>query len=121
MALARNMMSGGLSGGQCTAINGRVATGLTAAGTTQATALAITADHNIFGTVASSSGARLVAANIADSQSVYNGGANALTVYPPTGAQINGVAVNGGVLISPNTYCNFTCITATRWIANLSA
>ena len=121
MALGKNMMQGGLSAGQVSAINGQIASGLTATGTTQGTALAISADINSFGTVASGTGAKLFAAMPGDSQIVYNGGANALTVYPPTGARINGVAVNGGVALGTNTFCEYFCVSATQWIGDMSA
>lgn len=121
MALARQMMGGGLSSGQARAINGSVATALTAAGTTQGTALAINAGTAVFGTVAASSGAILPSCEISDEVFVYNGGANALTVYPDSGAQINQVAANGGVSVGTSTAILFKRITSTRWIAVLSA
>jgi len=68
------------------------ATALTAAGTTQSTAYECTNALNAFGTVAAGSGAILDSNSAAgDSQLVYNGGANALRVYPPSGAQVNGL------------------------------
>jgi hypothetical protein len=121
MALAKNMMGGGLPGGTADAINGSVATGLTATGTTQGTALALGADINFLGTVASSTGAILYAGQSGDSQIVYNGGANALTVYPPSGAKINNASTNAGVSLATNTFCQYHCVSSTQWIANLSA
>lgn len=121
MALGKNMMQGGLSAGQVSAINGQVASSLTAAGTNQATALDITADINFFTTVASGTGCQLYAAMPGDSQIIYNDGANALTVYPPASAQINSVGTNNGVLVGTNTFCEFHCVSATQWVADLSA
>ena len=121
MALAKKMMGGGISAGQAKAINGDTASALTAAGTTQGTGYAINAGCVVFSTVAASSGATLPACEIADEVYVYNGGANGLTVYPDLGAQINGVAVNGGVTCPTATAMLFKRITTTRWIAMMSA
>lgn len=121
MALARNMMGGGLSAGQAKAINGSVASALTATGTTQGTGYAINAGAVVFGTVASGAGATLPSCEISDEVYVYNGGANSLTVYPDTSSQINAVAVNGGVQCPTATMMFFKRITATRWIAMLLA
>lgn len=71
----------------------------TAAGTTQATAAAIASDLTVFTTVAASAGARLPAAGASDDFVVVNGGANALTLYPPVGSKINNGTVNAGVSI----------------------
>jgi hypothetical protein len=65
---------------------------LTATGSNAATALSLTADFNIFGTVAASTGAMLPAAEGQPDQVIYNGGANALSVYPQTGEIINGLS-----------------------------
>ena len=122
MALARNIMKGGWSAGNAKAVNGAVATGLTAAGTTLATALALTADSNVLATVASGSGVSLPSAEIGDSCEVYNGGANAVTVYPDTtSVQINALTAGNGFLLATNTMCYARRVTATRWVVNLSA
>ena len=52
---------------------------------------------------------------------IYNGGANALTVYPPSGAKINGLATNAGMLLATNTACEFYCLSTTQWTGILSA
>lgn len=122
MALALNIMKGGYSAGSAKAINGNVATALTAAGTTRATALALTADTNVIGTAAAGSGVSLPSCEIGDSCEVYNGGANAVTVYPEAaGSQINGLTAGNGFLLATNTMCYARKITSSRWIVNLSA
>lgn len=122
MALALNIMRGGYSAGSAKAINGAVAAGLTAAGTTLATALDLQADTNVIGTCASGAGVSLPSCEIGDSVEIYNGGANACTVYPSTTSeQINGLTVGNGFLLATNTMCYARKITSTRWIANLSA
>lgn len=119
--LASKIMGGGISFGAAKAINGDVATGLTGAGTNQATGLALKAAVNVFGTVAASTGAVLASCEISDQQYVYNGGANALTVYPDSGSSINQLSANAGVSLAPNTAILFKRITTTRWIALMSA
>lgn len=121
MALAKQMMGGGVSSGQAKAINGSVATALSGAGTTQGTATAINAGTAVFSTVAASAGAILPSCEVSDEVLVYNGGANTLTVYPDSGSQINAVATNGGVSCPTNTAMLFKRITTTRWIGMLSA
>ena len=121
MALAKDIMGGGFSGGQATQIAGSRATGLTAAGTTQGTALALTASFNALSTVASGAGVILYDGSLSDSQIVYNGGANAVTIYPPVGDAINQVAVNGGVLLATNTMMILFKTSTTQWNAILSA
>ena len=122
MALARNIMKGGWSAGNAKAVNGSIATGLTAAGTVLSDALDLVADTNVLGTVASGAGVSLPSAELGDSCEVYNGGANAVTVYPDTSSvQINGLTAGSGFLLATNTMCYARRITATRWIVTLSA
>ena len=120
MALAWKLFGSGLNSLQVAAIGNDVASGLTATGTNQATAYAMTAADNEFTTVADGSGARLYAGTPGDSQTVYNGGANPITVYPPTGSQINGLGTNNGVALPSATACLFKCVSSTRWIGILS-
>jgi hypothetical protein len=78
-----------------------VATGLTAAGTNQSTALALTGNNSIqeFTTVAASSGGKLPTATATSRMTIVNRGANTLTVYPNTSGTINGQAANTGYTI----------------------
>ncbi len=121
MPFAKNIMQGGVSAGTADAINGQIASGLTAAGTTQGTALLISADTNLFSTVGSGAGAVLYAGQSGDSCDVYNGGANALAIYPPSGSRFNQVAVNGSISLGTSTMCTIRIVSATQCIVNLSA
>lgn len=70
-----------------------VATGLTATGTTITDALQLTAFVSLLGTVAASTGVKLPSAwPIGQIGFVYNGGANALNLFPPTAT----IKINGG-------------------------
>ena len=122
MALAKNIMQGGHSAGGAKAINGSIATGLTATGTVITDALDLNADTNVLATVASGTGVQLPSAEIGDSCEVYNGGANSVKVYPDASAnQVNGLSAGAAFLLATNTMCYCRKITATRWVANLSA
>lgn len=122
MALSKNVVGGGFSPGQAKALNGAIATGLTAAGTTITDAFALVADSNIIGTCGSGAGVKLPSCELGDSCEVYNGGANSCKVYPDSStAQINGTPVGTGIVLATNTACMFRRITTTRWIAILSA
>ena len=108
-----------------TAVGTSVATALVASGTNQSTALQVTSVLNFFSTVASGTGAKLNSSAVLDSQTqrqiIYNGGANALTVYPATGQAINGLAVNAGHILPVKSSCMYFLVSATQWIAVLSA
>lgn len=122
MGLARNIMRSGFSAGQAKAINGAVATALTAAGTVIGDALDLNADLNVIGTCDSGTGVQLPSAEIGDSCWVYNGGANTCKVYPDaTANQINQITAGSAMNLGTNTACTYLKISATRWIASLSA
>lgn len=108
---------GSASGAQNT-----VATGLIATGNTQGTALALAADINMFATVAASSGAILPVMNPGDVLTVFNGGANALSLYPPVGGKINALGTNAAYAIATATaLCEVTCVSPTQYLARQSA
>jgi len=121
MALANRIMGGGLSAGAAQAVNGDVASGLTSAGTNQGTALELTSGVNVVETAAASTGVVLTDSMISDQYEILNLGANAITVYPPSGARINAIATNGGFTLATNTACKIRKFTSTRWVAWLSA
>tara|TARA_R110000868_G_scaffold52597_6_gene165959 strand:- start:286 stop:651 length:366 start_codon:yes stop_codon:yes gene_type:complete len=121
MATAVDIMAGGFSAGQAQAINGQVNSTATAAGTTQGTATTITASITTFTTVAALSGAVLTDSMIGDEYVLLNLGANALAVYPPSGAQIHALGANNPIFLAPNTALKLRKFTATRWAGFLSA
>ena len=108
------------------AASGRVAlkanaSGLTAAGTTQGTALAITNQTNEFTTVAASSGGILPSPEQGEFIFVANAGANALNVYPATGHSINALSANTAFSLAAGKNALFWAATATKWYVNLTA
>ena len=118
---AFQVMGAGYSAGQAIALNGSMNAAVAAAGTTQATATAIGAGNSFVTTAAASSGVVLPQGQPGDEFDVYNGGANAVLVYPPTGAKINSLATNGGITLATNTECHFKQWSTTQFTANLSA
>lgn len=97
------------------------ASGLTATGTNQGTAYAVTTATAEFTTVAAGTGAVLSSSAVpSDSQLIYNGGSNPLSVYPPLGGSFNAQATNAAMLLQPATACLFVQISTTRWTGILS-
>lgn len=99
-----------------------VATGVSAAGSSQVTATELTSASNTVSTVADGSGVILASQGSAgDSQVVFNGGANPLRIYPPSSAKINSLPTNGAMILATNTGCVFHCMSTTQWVGVLSA
>ena len=122
MAVQQRTLAAGTPATQAAALAGTVANALTAAGNSQATALALPADINRFTTVAASTGTILPAMNPGDYVEIFNGGANALAVYPPVGGAINAIAANSPYNVATATpYCRVRCVTPTQYIAQQSA
>lgn len=123
MALAREIMQGGVSGQSARLLQGVVNTAVAAAGTTISDATALKVSHNNVTTVGASSGVALPAADIMDEVFVYNGtGTNALTVYPNTSSEtINQLSAGAGMKLAPYTGCMFRKASGTVWVGFLSA
>lgn len=122
MALAKDVMQGGFSAGQAKAINGSVASTVTAAGTVIGDAFDLVASINTITTAAASTGVQLPSCEIGDSVEILNLGANAVKVYPDsTSATINQLAAAAGFSLAPNTACKCRKFTSTKWMAFLSA
>lgn len=122
MPLASRMLVSGLSAVQVAAIQGTTANNLTATGATQGTALALPADICKITTAAASTGVLIPPANPGDSGTVFNGGANALLLYPPIGGKVNALGTNAGYSIATATpYVDWYCIDPLTYIASQSA
>lgn len=117
MSQANNIVSSGLSAIQAQAIVGTVANNLTATGSTQGTALPLPASVNRFTTVAASTGALVPPMNPGDYIVIYNGGANALSVYPPVGATINQASANTAYSLATATpFLDIFCVAPLTYI-----
>lgn len=122
MPIPSHVMGSGNSAQSAASICGRVANNLTAAGTTNADALALSNATNIVTTTAASTGVVLPRIETGASVFVANLGANALLVYPGTGVQINALtATTGGFSVGAGKSALFFGTSGTRWAALLSA
>lgn len=94
-----------------------VSTNLTATGSDQSGALALTTDDNICTTVAASTGVKLMAkpATGAKIINVMNWGANPLKVYPASGESFNGLAANASITLAVGGILEARSDTTTRW------
>ncbi len=95
---------------------------ITAAGTTRATATALTNTINMITTATDSQGVSLDTGVIGDSQLVYNATNVSIKVYPSSGtAKINQIAAGSGHILAPFTTCQYFVASATQHVAFLSA
>ena len=111
----------GLLPAQAQAINGRVVTGLTAGAAGIGNAAICPSDINIFSTVGAGQTCVLGWATVnggidilavGDFVGICNRGLNALTVYAPTGATINGAA---SVSLATNACAKFVKLSSTDY------
>ena len=120
--LSWKVFNAGLTGLLSAAMCQDTGAALTAAGTTQGTALELVNADNEVTTVSAGSGVVLSSKLAAgDTQTVFNAGANALKVYPPSGFKINSLATNAAMTLATNTGCLFKCVSTTRVFGVLSA
>ncbi len=94
-----------------------LATGVSAAGTTQGTATALTRSFNEVTTVAASAGVVLPAPEAGEIVMVANQGANALSVYPASGHSINNLSANTAQSLATDTRRVFFALSTSKWYA----
>ena len=92
-----------------------VGTGISAAGTTQGTATAITKEMNVVSTVAIGAGVILPTAVAGMAITITNLSANTLLVYPHSGGDINGGAANAAYSQPAGATLQFIAPTTTDW------
>lgn len=85
---------------------------LTAAGTNQATALALTSQVNRVGTAAAGTGVQLPAAVVGQHITVFNDGANPIKVYGAGTDTVDGAAAATGVTLTNAKRAIFYCLSA---------
>lgn len=118
MATKGELMRGGLPAEIAQLLGFDYATGLTATGSTQADALQLLANLNVFTTVAVSTGALLPSATGTAPCVIYNGGASPLTAYPAGTQTINNAATSFSVT---NAKAAVFFPHGNTWLAILSA
>lgn len=122
MAIPSRLMGSGLSALAAISVVGDVADTLTATGSTQGTALVLSAVINIVTTAAASTGVLLPPSEVGAEMAVYNLGANALLVYPGTGGIINALSANAGFSVGAGKAATFKGrANGTGWVTILSA
>ncbi len=122
MAIPTRLMGSGFSAQQAVNACGDVVDTITAAGTTHADATGLSAAINRVTTAAASTGVRLMAPEAGSAVVVINSGANAVLVYPSTGASINALtATTGGFSVAAGGRAMFVGTGSANWFALLSA
>jgi hypothetical protein len=116
----RNQINNAFNGTTAFPQQASTATGLTAAGTNQATALALTKVINVVTTAAASTGVALPSAatvGIGGYVIIFNAGANAIKVYGAVGSSdtIDGTAGATGVTLTNALRCEYYVTAAGVW------
>ncbi len=89
---------------------------VTAAGTTLATATALTAEYNVVRTAPASSGVKLPNFEIGQLCEIENIDPDTITVYPPTSSgTINGGSAGSGQTVAQNKCARFQRVSSTDW------
>lgn len=88
---------------------------LTATGTNQATALALTQDWSVVSTVAAGTGVIMRSVQAGFELRIWNDGANALNIYPPLGAAIDALGTNNPYVLPINRSQIISKLTAVQW------
>jgi hypothetical protein len=88
---------------------------VSAAGTTQGTATALTVDYNVITTAAASSGVVLPTATAGRRIVIVNKGANTLSIYPATGGTIDALAANAAIQVAANGSIELMASSVTQW------
>lgn len=91
---------------------------VTAAGTTQATALLLSSTFTVVNSVPAGAGVVLPTSTASLRFVVYNDdAANSLLVYPDTGSQFEALGANVPISIAPGGRVEFVCTAAGQWYA----
>ena len=100
------------------ALNGAVVdnnNAVSAAGSTQAGATALTVDYNVVTTVAASTGVKLPTGTAGRRIVIVNKGANILKIYPVTSSYIDGELINAAISLGVNGSIELMASSSTQW------
>ena len=118
---ASSLVAAGMYANTANAVFGSgQALGQVANGTTQATASSISAGITTFVTVGVG-GSAVLRNEGAARMTIFNGGANALSVFPPLGGTVNVGVVNAAVSVPVGKLSSFLTIDGLNWYADISA
>jgi len=130
LAVTGNASAGNLSTGGALSVTGNISaanvtvssyhirsvqTAISAAGTVQGNATALTKEINVVSTVASGAGVRLPTAVAGMVISITNTSANSLLVYPATSGIINSLSANAAFTQASGATLQFIAPTTTQW------
>lgn len=123
MPIVNRLLGSGLAPLAASNIAGDNSAALTAAGTTKATALQLSAQSNYISICSSGKGVALPALNLGDDVEVCNNGANNLLVYTTQGVAdtITTLSANGGYTLSVQKSALFMKMTSTVVMVNKSS
>jgi hypothetical protein len=100
------------------ALNGAVVNNdnaVSAAGSTQAGATALTVDYNVVTTVGASAGVKLPTGTAGRRIVIVNKGANTLKIYPVTSSYIDGELINAAISVASNGSIELMASSSTQW------
>ena len=100
------------------ALNGAVVdnnNAVSAAGSTQAGATALTVDYNVVTTVGASAGVKLPTGTAGRRIVIVNKGANTLKIYPVTSSYIDGELINAAISLASNGSIELMASSSTQW------
>ncbi len=121
MPIKQKLTANGINYNAANVIAGIPKTGLTATGTNQGTALALSLDDiQVINTTAAGTGAIIPILAPGDSMKVSNQGANDLLLYPPSGHKFNSQANDASITITATKTAFIQMITTTAWIASVA-
>ena len=95
-----------------------VSAAVSAAGTNQGTATALTSDYNVITTAASGTGVVLPTATVGRLVNVVNKGLNAVAIYPAGTAQIDALGASASISLPVNGMMFFEASTTTQWYSS---
>ena len=100
-------------------VSGRFIVGVdasvTAAGTTQGGATALSKTYNIVNTASTNQGVKLPDASAGTRVTVFNSTANTIKVWPYSGESINDLSTNASLTLGSEKGRDFVAISATQW------
>lgn len=120
MATKDELIWGKMQGSLAAQFGDDITVAVAAAGTTQLTAIPLTGSVTFLTTAAASSGVILPTASGKGEYGVFNGGANAVAVYPAVGESINGSSANTSFSVTNGKSAIFKPV-GQKWLAVLSA
>jgi hypothetical protein len=100
-------------------VSGRFIVGVdasvTAAGTVQGDATALTKTYNIINTANANQGVKLLDASPGTRVTIFNSTANTIKIYPYSGESINDLSSNAALSLGPEKGRDFVAVSATQW------